>query len=334
MTDARQVHESAIVIDSVSPLSSDGQYLDLYRDGGVTVVTPTVAMGKATASSTIRSLGRWHRLFRSRPDLLQVNSGADIRKAKETGRLGILLAFQGADAIEDDIDLIDAYKSLGVGVMQLTYNVENLVGYGCEEPRDDGLTRLGRDAVARMNEAKVVVDCSHTGYRTTMEAIEASQAPVIFSHSNAYAVHASQRNIKDDQIRAAADTGGVIGAVGYAAFVSSKSKPSLDDMIDHVAYIADLVGIDHVGIGMDYFPGQDRIMSLADARKMYDVLLESGHWSPSSYPPPPYTFPEGIETPDLLPALTAGLLNRGFSASEVKKIVGGNWLRVFEAVWD
>src|SRR5580704_7793417 len=120
MTDARHVHESAIVIDSVSPLSADGQYLDVYRDGGVTVVTPTVAMGGATASSAIRALGLWHRLFRTRPDLIQVRSGTDIRKAKETGSLGILLAFQGADAIEDDIDLIDAYKSLGVGVMQLT----------------------------------------------------------------------------------------------------------------------------------------------------------------------------------------------------------------------
>jgi membrane dipeptidase len=334
MTDARHVHESAIVIDSVSPLSADGQYLDVYRDGGVTVVTPTVAMGGATASSAIRALGLWHRLFRTRPDLIQVRSGTDIRKAKETGSLGILLAFQGADAIEDDIDLIDAYKSLGVGVMQLTYNVENLLGYGCEEATDEGLTRLGRDAVARMNEANVVVDCSHTGYRTSMEAIEASQAPVIFSHSNAYAVHATPRNITDDLIRAAADTGGAIGGVGYPAFVSNKSQPSLDDMIDHVAYIADLVGIDHVGVGMDYFPGQDGIMPLADAQKMYELLLESGHWSPSSYPPPPYTFPEGIETPDLLPALTAGLLKRGFAVSEVKKIVGGNWLRVFEAVWD
>ena len=128
-------------------------------------------------------------------------------------------AFQGADAIETDIDLIDAYKTLGVGVMQLTYNEKNLLGDGCEVPVDEGLTPFGRDAIARMNAARVVVDCSHTGYRTTMQAIEVSAAPVIFSHANPYGVHPSPRNIKDDQIQAAAATGGVIGVAGFPPVV-------------------------------------------------------------------------------------------------------------------
>ena len=185
MKHSQRVHESAIVIDSVCPLSTNGQHLDLYRNGGVTVVTPTVALGKATAFTTLKMLGFWQRLLQSRPDLLQIRTAADIRQAKQTGRLGILLAFQGADAIETDIDLIDAYKTLGVGVMQLTYNEKNLLGDGCEVPVDDGLTQFGRDAIVRMNETRVVVDCSHTGYRTTMHAIEASAAPVIFAHANA-----------------------------------------------------------------------------------------------------------------------------------------------------
>ena len=243
MTDSQRVHESAIVIDSVCSLASEGQHLELYRNGGVTVVSPTVALGKDTAFSTLKKLGFWQRLLHSRPDLLQVRTAADIREAKGAKRLGILLAFQGADAIENDVDLIDAYKALGVGVIQLTYNEKNRLGDGCEVETDEGLTRFGRDAIARMNQARVVVDCSHTGYRTTMEAMEASKAPVIFSHANPYAVHPSPRNIKNDQIKAAAATGGVIGIAGYPAFVSSKPKPSLSDLMDHISYIADLMGI-------------------------------------------------------------------------------------------
>lgn len=238
MTDSQRVHESAIVIDSVCPLASEGQHLELYRNGGVTVVSPTVALGKDTAFSTLKKLGFWQRLLQSRPDLLQVRTAADIREAKGAKRLGILLAFQGADAIENDVDLIEAYKALGVGVIQLTYNEKNRLGDGCEVETDEGLTRFGRDAIAGMNQARVVVDCSHTGYRTTMEAMEASKAPVIFSHANPYAVHPSPRNIKNDQIKAAAATGGVIGIA-----VSSKPKPSLSDLMDHISYIADLVGI-------------------------------------------------------------------------------------------
>ena len=131
----------------------------------------------------------------------------------------------------------------------------------------------------------------------------------------------------------AAATGGVVGVAGYPGFVSNKPKPSLSDLIDHVSYIANLVGIDDVGLAIDYFSGQDRIMSLEHAQPMYNFLIKSGYWSTAAYSPPPYIYPEGIETPDTLPNLTVGLLKRGFREDEVKKILGGNWLRLFEAVW-
>lgn len=328
-----RVHEAAIIIDAVCPLASEGEHLARYHKGGVTVVTPTIAVGPDTAITTFKKLAFWQNLLKSRPDLLEIRTAADIRKAKETGRLGILLAFQGADAIEDDVDLIDAYKQLGVGVIQLTYNLPNRLGCGCEVENDDGLTEFGRAAIARMNEARVIVDCSHTGYRTTMDAIAASTAPVIFTHANPYAVHPIRRNIKDEHIKAAAATGGVIGVSGYPPFVSSKSKSSLDDLIAHITHIAELVGVAHVGLGLDYFTGQDGIMPLTQAKAMYDMLVQGGIWSADNYSPPPYFYPEGIETPDKLPNLTAALLKHGFSEDEVMKILGGNWLRVFEAVW-
>ncbi|MCA8052362.1 dipeptidase [Burkholderia arboris] len=331
--EARRVHDAAIIVDAVCPLSSDGDHLDRYRNGGVTVVTPTIAAGGDTAVTTFKKLAFWQNLLKSRPELLEIRTAADIRTAKESGRLGILLAFQGADAIEDDLELIDAYKQSGVGIIQLTYNRPNLLGSGCEVANDEGLTEFGRKAVARMNEARVIVDCSHTGYRTTLDAIAASSAPVIFTHANPYAVHPIRRNIKDEHIKAAAATGGVIGVAGYPPFVSNKTKSSLDDLIAHITHIAELVGVDHVGLGLDYFTGQDGIMPIAQAMATYDFLIKAGVWSADNYSPPPYFYPEGIETPDKLGNLTAGLLKRGFSEVDVTKILGGNWLRVFEVVW-
>jgi membrane dipeptidase len=241
--------------------------------------------------------------------------------------------FQGTDPIEDSLDLVDAYKELGVGIIQLSYNVKNRFGDGCEERTDAGLSRFGLKLIERMNRARVIVDCSHTGYRTTMDAIEASSAPVVFSHANPRAVHPSPRNILDDQIKAVAKTGGLVGAVGYPAFVSSAPRPSLEEFIAHIDYMVQLVGIDHVGLGIDYFVEMDPITPLAQAQASYEARLAAGIWSAKSYPPPPYIYPAGIETPASLPNLTAGLLRRGYAAADVHKILGGNWLRVYRAVW-
>ncbi|MGE4080198.1 MAG: dipeptidase [Reyranella sp.] len=330
--DAKSLHESAIVIDAVCPLLMDPRHVDLYRRGGATAVAPTVG-GSENAETALRAIGRWIKLIRNAGDLALVRRAADIEAAKRDRRLGIILHFQGADPIEDDVDLIDAYKSLGVGMIQLTYNVRNRVGDGCEEPGDAGLSRFGRDVVKRLNEARIVVDCSHTGLRTTMDAIEASQRPTVFSHAGAFSVHPSPRNITDEQIRAVAATGGLVGAVGFPAFVAGGHRPTLDQFIAHIDHMVSLAGIDHVALGIDYFTGQHPIASDEAAAALYKRLVDGGRWSPKSYPPPPYHFPAGIETPEGLPNLTRRLLERGYAADDVLKIMGGNWVRVFREVW-
>jgi membrane dipeptidase len=281
----------------------------------------------------LRQLGRFFEYVREHDELLLVRTAADVTRAKAEGKLGILPHFQGTEPIEDSLDLVDAYKQLGVGIIQLSYNVKNRVGDGCEERTDAGLSRFGLKLIERMNRARVIVDCSHTGYRTTMDAIEASSAPVVFSHANPRAVHPSPRNILDDQIKAVAKTGGLVGAVGYPAFVSSAPRPSLEEFIAHIDYMVQLVGIDHVGLGIDYFVEMDPITPLAQAQASYEARLAAGIWSAQSYPPPPYIYPAGIETPASLPNLTAGLLRRGYAAADVHKILGGNWVRVYRAVW-
>jgi membrane dipeptidase len=327
------VHSEAIVIDATCPLlNSQPQLVDWWIEGGATAAAPTVG-GSESAGPTLVNLARWYRIIRDDPRLLLVRTAADIEAAKRAGQLGIIFHFQGTEPIEDNLDLVAVFKQLGIGIIQLAYNVKNRVGDGCEEHTDDGLSDFGVKLIATLNEARVIVDCSHTGRRTTLEAIERSTAPVVFSHASVAALKSSRRAIDDDQIRAVAASDGLVGAVGFPAFVSNALQPTLDQFIDHIDYIVNLVGIEHVGLGIDYYAGQAGVADLATARRMYDAAIAAGRWRPESYPPPPYYYPQGIETPRTLHNLTKRLLERGYSAQDTRKILGDNWLRVFRAVW-
>lgn len=218
-------------------------------------------------------------------------------------------------------------------MVQLCYNVRDFVGDGCAERTDCGLSDFGVKVIEELNRLGMVIDCSHTGYRTTMEAIEVSKKPVIVSHGNVRAVCDSFRNLKDDQIKAIAKKGGVIGLNGYPDFVSKKRRSTLDDLLDHADYIAKLVGVEHISVGIDYYEGMAGVASDEAAKALYAQFVEAGVWNPRDYGPPPWHFPEGIEMPDKLPNLTAGLLKRGYSEEDVKKILGLNLVRVFKEVW-
>jgi membrane dipeptidase len=328
---AQRIHADAIVIDATCPLLH-GEYLEWWIEGGVTAAAPSVG-GFEPAGPTMRSLGYWLRRIAIDPRLRLVRSARDVEEVKAEGQFGIILHFQGTEPIENDLNLVDAYKELGVGIIQLAYNVKNRVGDGCEERTDCGLSNFGVEFIKRCNEAKVIVDCTHTGYQTTMEAMEISTAPVVFSHSNPKAVKKSQRTITDEQIQAAAATGGLVGMVGFPAFVSDAAHPTLDEFIDHIDHVVNLVGIEYVGLGIDYFHGQAGVVDDETAENMYRELVSSGRWQVENYPPPPYHYPEGIDTPRTLPNLTARLLERGYDEASVKKILGENWLRVYRTVW-
>ncbi|MFD8818291.1 dipeptidase [Streptomyces sp. NPDC059627] len=334
MTSAAELHRKSIVIDGAAPLAANPQGVLDYMAGGFTAISATVSDNIDGARGTLRNIGLAHRIIRAAGDALTViRTAADIEAAKAAGKMGVILHFQGGDPIENRLDHIDAYKAMGVGVIQLTYNVRNRIGDGCDERTDAGLSRFGLDVVRRLNDARIVVDCSHTGYRTTMDIIEASARPTVFSHAGCKAVHASPRNILDDQIKAVSRSGGLIGANAYPAFVSSAEQPGIEQLIDHVRHVADLVGVDHIGLGLDYSESQHPYATLEQARAIYDKFVETGEWLPGTYPPPPYFYPKGIETPAGAVNLTDGLLRAGFSAEEVQKILGGNWMRVFREVW-
>ncbi|MDD9877711.1 MAG: membrane dipeptidase [Magnetovibrio sp.] len=333
--DAAKLHRDAIVIDGVCPLLMDRANVDWYARGGVTAAVPTVAI-REPAEQTLRNLGGWHRFIAGDDGLALVRAAADIEAAKADGRMGIVLHFQGTDPVEDDLDLLDAYHALGVGMVQLTYNVKNRVGDGALERTDAGLSIFGRNLVRRCLELGVVVDGSHTGVCTAMEATElcgGAGKPFVYSHANARALHASPRNITDDQMRAAAATGGLVGIVGFPGFLGDDPRPTLARFIEFIDYAVELIGADHVGLGIDYYMGMDPIIPAEKARARYDDAVATGRWDADVYPPPPHYFPEGIETPDRLANLTAGLVARGYAEADVRKIIGGNWLRVFRETW-
>lgn len=328
-----ELHRDAIIIDATCPLARRPAFIDWWRTGGATAIAPTITGMNGNARSGFAMIGGWLRYVRDRDDTIIALTAADIERAKRDSKLALILHCQGTAIVEDELDLLDAYHAAGLRIVQLCYNRKNLVGDGAGERTDSGLSHFGLKLVARLNTLGLIVDCSHTGHRTSMDAIEASAAPVIISHANARAVHDNARNIADDLIRAIAARGGVIGTVGFPYFLTAHGQPSLDRFIDDIAYKADLVGIDHVGIGIDYYEGQHPVEDDAVARARYDERIADGSWRPAEYPPPPYRYPAGIETPETLPRLTARLCERGFGEDDVRKVLGLNWLRVYREVW-
>lgn len=330
--DSPELHRDAIIIDATCPLLFEKKHLKDYQAGGLTAVAPTVG-GWHGASQTLSALGNWHKFLRERDDLILVRSSEDVRRAKRTGKTGIILHFQGTEPFEDNLDLIDAYKILGVGIAQLAYNSRNRIGDGCADRSDSGLSRFGLRVIERMNAVRMIIDCAHTGFRTSMDAIEHSSAPVVISHANPHAVHPSPRNVSDELLKAIAANGGIVGAVGYGHFVSSKTRSSVDDFIDHIAYMCDLIGPDRVTLGIDYYIAQYPYADVDRQHEIFNEHIENGSWTLETNPPPPYYYPQEIETPDKLPALTEALLRRGFTEPDIRAIYGENWLRIYDAVW-
>jgi membrane dipeptidase len=329
--DAQGVHDQSIIIDMACPLIKDRrEYLDWYQAGGFTAASVTVATID-DARETLDRLGQWHRYLREN-EVTLIKHSADVLAVKRRSQIGVFFHLQGADPIEDDLGLVDLYKALGVGVVQLTYNVRNRVGFGCEELVDDGLSVFGSQLVDKLNSARVIVDCSHTGLHTSLDAIERSKQPVILSHSNSHEVYNSTRNVPFGLLKAISDSRGVIGVAGFPAMVSSKSKPELEDFVAHIDYLVQRLGIDFVGLGIDYYIGQAGVAHDEEALRTYREKVQSGAWG-KAYPPPPHHYPIGIETPKTLYRLTDHLLARGYADADVEKILGRNWLRVFQEVW-
>jgi membrane dipeptidase len=315
---------SPIRLDAAAPLVTPrhlGDHLPALRAGGVDAVLATVASLEGCRYA-VGELAAWHAIVQSgRFPVRLATTVAEIRAAKTAGDVAVILHFQGGNPLEAGVDLVDAYHALGVRVVQLTYNARNFIGDGCLEEVDGGMSGFGRKVVRRLDERRIVIDVSHVGVLTSLEAIALSSGPVIASHANARAICDSPRNLTDEQIRAIAASCGVIGLCAFPAFVSESAPPSLDELLDHADYLSELVGPQHVGIGMDF---------AVEDEEDYDYF----GYDPRFYPRPPWTWPTGLERFFVdVPNVAAGLRTRGFGENEVNGIMGENFLRVFERIW-
>ena len=245
--------------------------------------------------------------------------------ARDLEKLAVSFNFQGIDSLESNLDMVEIYYQLGIRHMLLAYNTQNIAGTGCQVKDDTGLSHFGRSLVGEMNRVGMIVDASHTGYRTTMDIFEHSSAPVIFSHSNPYTLRPHGRNIKDDQIQACAQSGGVIGVVGFDDLLPG-GKPTVEAMIQAVDYLVEKAGPDHVGIGLDWVYCPELFRDIQKAGR--DIYPSSGNNPDGEY----QTEAEGVP-PEALSLFTQGLMDKGYCEADIRKILGENWLRVAREVW-
>ena len=339
---AAEVHARAMIIDSLGgitvepPSKVDGKnHLELSLEAGVTVRHETVSFYLVGHDNLEVNRARFYHydcLIEWASDkALLVTSAEDILKAKAEGKVGLILGFQGAYPIGNDLTLLWLYHKLGLRIMQLSGMFRNAVGDGCFEPGNRGLTRFGKQVVREMNRLGIVVDLSHVGERSSLEAIEISQSPVIFSHSNAKALCDHPRNLTDDQIKTAARSGGVVGLCPHNLFteVERGVRPTINEFLNQIDYVVDLVGVDHVGIGTDNFMS-DNLSEGAEVVSFCRTVLRSFAAGYDLSGKQVRGFNEIREWPNL----TRGLVARGYSDDDITKILGGNFFRVFQRVWD
>jgi membrane dipeptidase len=263
---------------------------------------------------------------------MQIRGPDDIAAAKAARKLGIIFSFESAAALEDKVDRINLFRAFGVRVMQLAYNMPSPFGAGVLSPPDSGLTELGRQAIARMNEQGVAVDLSHANSATATAAIKASTKPVLMTHGGCAAVHKHPRNKTDTDLRALAEKGGVFGIYDLFYLAPSPRQPNLDDYVAHMTHALDICGEDHVGIGSDAaFDTQDLS---PEARAQWDKVLEARRASGMAAPEEdrmPYT--EGLNRADRTLVIADALLRHGYPARVTEKVLGTNFVRSFREIW-
>jgi|SRR5579871_4066399 len=294
--------------------------LRLMKRGGVDGALATVASIENFAAS-MRAVGAWLEAERQRHLRIRIaHSVTDLREAQACGDFGVVLHFQGADPIEDQLDYINVFHASGLRVMQITYNQRNRLGDGCFEETDAGLSKLGRQVVKRLESLSIAVDLSHAGNRTALEAVGMSSKPMLVSHANVRALCDTPRNVTDDLIRQVAAGGGVVGVCAVPFFLRGTGQATLDSMIDHAAYIADLVGPSHVGVGLDFCEETEEDYAYYGYDERY-------------IPRPPWVFPSGIAGHEEAGNIAGALRARGFSEEEVRGVLGENFLRVLGCIW-
>ena len=319
-----KLHDESVVIDGLIIAKWDKEIFEDMRRGGLTAANCTVSVWEGF-QDTVANIADMKKLIRENDDKVAlVRSTEDILAAKRRGKTGIILGFQNAHAFEDNLGYIEAFADMGVRVVQLCYNTQNLVGTGCYE-RDGGLSGFGREVIAEMNRVGIMVDLSHVGGATSEEAILASTKPVCYSHCLPSGLKEHPRNKSDAELKFIADHGGFVGVTMFAPFLAKGIDSTIDDYAEAIEYTMNIVGEDSIGIGTDFTQGH--------GQEFFEYLTHDKGYARRLTNFGKIINPLGIRTVGEFPNLTETLLKRGHSERVVRKIMGENWVNVLKDVW-
>jgi len=349
---ALDLHHKSIVFDNLSPANFMDSYFKVVAEAGITVIQKTVDnVRNVDPTATIQGLFHWNNMLKRNQEYAigPITRLDEIIQAKTQGKTAYIYGFQNTLAFGyNDIQWVQVFYDLGIRIVQLAHNWRNMVADGCGEgptprstrsgaPRtgtDAGLSQYGEEVVDELNRLKMIVDVSHVGDRSSMEAIEWAKI-VVASHANARSVCDNRRNKTDECLQALAEKDGVIGVNALPSTVKwTKAeegiRPTINDLLDHVDYMADLIGVDHIGVGFDH-------IDLWPPERQAGLVLDAPHLYENPYPMEGTTsgifpYPEGIDSEVQFLNFTRGLVARGYSDEEIPKILGLNWIRVYTKV--
>ncbi|WP_168991634.1 dipeptidase [Paraburkholderia sp. UYCP14C] len=319
-----------IIWDTIYPIDMlnnafgcPAKYLDDYHQSGVTFTSICFVEDDGNLDYAVRSIASQRKLIQSKPDIfIQAKTMADVLRAKEEGKLAIGFQTHGTGWFGKEMGALEVFQALGLRIVQLVFNASNFVGGGCTDKADGGLTTYGGRVVRELERLGIVVDLAHAGYRTTLDVLSMAKRPVIFSHVGVMEVNSHYRNIRDDQLRALAENGGVMGLSGNSAYIGD-DLGAMSAIFRHLDHVVQLVGPDHVGFGFDFVFETDLLNQWA--------LNVPDEWPDSKNP----NF-KGFrfQRPQNVIELVQLMFDHGYPEDAVRKIVSGNFMRVCEQVWE
>ena len=348
---AKALYDRAIVVDALggpggydprrppgAPMSP--RFVADAKASGLTAVNVTVsAVGNIPNGyeDTVAEIAAMNREIERNPGVfMPVRRGADLAAAKQSGRLGIIYGMQDSMPFGASFaERLGVLHDLGVRVVQPTYNIRNLFGDGCLEPANGGLSRLGRELVAALNERRILVDVSHAGSRVQSETIALSKAPVAITHSGCRALREHPRNTPDAELKALAAKGGVIGIYFMPYLRDGGGQPTHEDVIRHIEHAWRVAGEEHVGLGTDgTITGVDLTPEYrAMFKRQSEARIKAGYAAPGDENVEGFLFAKRYNDPRRFETLAGDLLARGHSTARVEKLLGGNFARLFGEVW-
>ena len=339
--EATALYARALILDCNSgPPYEDGHLplprtdLDLVRDSGVSVVKLSLGGINSGLTDTISEIAYIQQMIEVHPEtFMQVRVPADMERAKRERKLGILLSFESVDMLEGKLENFELFRNFGVRVMQFSYNRHSPFAAGVMEPNGGGLTPLGHEAARKMNALGIAIDLSHANPQTTIDAIAASSKPVVMTHAGCTAVHPHPRNKTDEQLRALANKGGVVGIYDLPYLAASPKQPTVDDYMAHMEHALKVAGEDHVGIGSDVglSPFDTSPAGMAEFNKAEEARQKSGLAAPEEDRP---TYVVGLNTPRRIEVIADQLLKRGYPSRVAEKVIGANFVRIFTDIWN